>query len=323
MSDVQSAAAADLGHRWESGEPIAGLAREAGVSWQSLWGELHRRGFLPPSSAALRASRKPAGSPAAPQAPAPEPPARVVPKPGGRQHANFAKASVLARARMNLLLVGPAGCGKSVLAEQVAADLALPFSFISCSAGMSETHLLGKKDPATGAFLTTEFLRCYEEGGVFLFDELDAADSNVLLVINAALANGHVAVPNRSDRPIARRHPDFVCVAAANTFGTGSDRQYVGRSQLDESTLDRFRIGQIFMGYDAGIEKAACPDDELRERLQGYRGRVLSARLRRIVSTRFLANAYAVKQAGLSDEDIDAALFAGWSDDEVRKVRGS
>jgi hypothetical protein len=37
----------------------------------------------------------------------------------------------------------------------------------------------------------------------------------------------------------------FVCIAAANTFGTGADRQYVGRNQLDESTLDRFRIGQI------------------------------------------------------------------------------
>lgn len=39
----------------------------------------------------------------------------------------------------------------------------------------------------------------YEEGGVFLLDEVDAADANVLLVINQALANGHLPVPNRTD----------------------------------------------------------------------------------------------------------------------------
>jgi cobaltochelatase CobS len=42
----------------------------------------------------------------------------------------------------------------------------------------------------------------------------------------------------------------------ANTFGTGADRQYVGRNQLDESTLDRFRIGQIERDYDSEIVSA-------------------------------------------------------------------
>ncbi len=243
----------------------------------------------------------------------------------GKPHAKFARALRLAVARRNVLLVGPAGCGKTHLAMQVAEALGLPFACISCTAGMSEGQLLGRLVPTGEAgkfeYLRSDFVKCYEEGGVFLFDEIDAADSNTLLVINAALANGHMAVPNRPDKPTAFKHPDFVCIAAANTFGTGADRQYVGRNQLDESTLDRFRIGQIELDYDPDIEAALCPDEALRTRLLTLRAKVRESKVRRVVSMRFLRDAYVMLQAGDSIEDIEAALFSGWTRDELNKVR--
>ena len=200
----------------------------------------------------------------------------------GKPHAKFARALRLAVARRNILLVGPAGSGKTHLAAQVAEALGLPFACISCTAGMSEGQLLGRLVP-TGEggkfeYLRSDLVKCHEEGGVFLFDEIDAADSNTLLVINAALANGHMALLNRPDKPTAVKHPDFVCIAAANTFGTGADRHYVGRNQLDESTLDRFRIGQIELDYDTDIEAALCPDETLRSRLPALRARSARAR---------------------------------------------
>ncbi len=206
----------------------------------------------------------------------------------GKPHAKFARALRLAAARRNILLVGPAGCGKTHLAAQVAEALGLPFASISCSAGMSEGQLLGRLVP-TGEggrfeYLRSDFVKCYEEGGVFLFDEIDAADSNTLLVINAALANGHMALPNRPEKPTAVKHPDFVCIAAANTFGTGADRQYVGRNQLDESTLDRFRIGQIELDYDFSIEAALCPDEALRTPTCWPFERRRESKVRRLVS---------------------------------------
>lgn len=243
-----------------------------------------------------------------------------------RVHPAFERAVRLASRRKNIMLIGPAGSGKTHMAAQLAKALDLPFAHITCSAGMSEGQLLGRLLPTgkngTFEYCRSEFVRAYEEGGVFLFDEIDAADSNTLLVLNSALANGHLSVPNRVNNPIAKRHPDFVCVAAANTYGTGADRQYVGRNQLDGSTLDRFRVGQIEMDYDADVEAALCPDDALRARLQGYRAACRKNRLRRLVSMRFLADAYEMKQAGDSDAEIDAALFAGWTEDESRKVRG-
>ena len=214
----------------------------------------------------------------------------------GAVHPVFEEVLQLAQARKHIFLPGPAGCGKSHLAGQVAEALGLKFGFISCSAGMSESQLLGRMVPAGEGgkfvFLGTQFLDCYENGGVFLFDEIDAADANVLLVVNSALANGQLSVPSRHDNPVAKRHPDFVCIAAANTFGRGADRQYVGRSELDESTLDRFRIGTVPMDYDESLERQLCPDEAGYSRLAGYRERVRANRLERVVSTRFIKEAY-------------------------------
>lgn len=246
----------------------------------------------------------------------------------GHVHPIFERVLELATARKHIFIPGPSGCGKSHLAKQVADALGLRFGFISCSAGMSESQLLGRMVPhgdhGQFEFLGTEFLDCYENGGVFLFDEMDAADSNVLLVINAALANGHLAVPSRHGNPTAKRHPDFVCIAAANTWGRGADRQYVGRNELDEATLDRFRIGTVPMDYSEELERALCPSQDLYKRLREYRLRAQLNRLERIVSTRFVCEAYEmVSRWGWTDEQVDQQLFNGWRDDEIQKVAGS
>ena len=156
-----------------------------------------------------------------------------------------------------------------------------------------------------------------------MFDEIDAADSNMLLVINSALANGKLALPNRPKKPVAKRHADFVCIAAANTWGKGADREYVGRNQLDDATLDRFRIGCVPMDYDPAVEAMLCPHEELRSRLLFYRCRINEARIKRPLSTRFMIDACdMVLNAGWTMEMVDEAFFSGWRHDEVIKVKG-
>src|SRR5712692_4934844 len=196
----------------------------------------------------------------------------------GKVHEKFAEILDLAAQRMEILMVGPAGCGKSHLAGQIAQALGLRFGSVSCSAGMSEGQITGRMIPTGDGgrfeYQRSQFVEFYEEGGVFLLDEIDAADANVLLVINQALANGHLPVPNRIGNPQAKRHPDFVLIAAANTFGNGANRMYVGRNQLDESTLDRFRIGQVVMDYDQRLEESILSDSDLLQRLWTIRRKV-------------------------------------------------
>ena len=96
---------------------------------------------------------------------------------------------------------------------------------------MSEGQITGRLIPTGDGgkfeYQRSQFVEFYEEGGVFLLDEIDAADANVFLVLNQALANGHLPVPNRIGSPQAMRHQDFVLIAAANTFGNGANRMYV------------------------------------------------------------------------------------------------
>lgn len=240
-------------------------------------------------------------------------------------HEKFADILTAAATGMPVLKVGPSGSGKSHIGEQLAKALKRSFGFISCSAGMSEGQLLGRLLPVGKngqfEFVTTEFIRCYEEGGVFMFDEIDAADPNTLVVLHSALSNGHIALPSRPAKPVAKRHKDFVCIAAANTFGTGANRQYVGRNQLDEATLDRFRIATFVIDYDEALEAKLCPDDQLRTMLQSARSKMMSLSIRRIISTRFMKDAYVMKKAaGWDDARILSALTAGWTADEISRV---
>ncbi len=231
----------------------------------------------------------------------------------------------LAKMRKNILLVGPAGCGKTYLGELVAKSLGLDFGSLSCTAGMSENHLLGRGVPnitkGNNVFQGTRFLELYEDGGLFLLDELDSADPNLLLSINSAIANRYCNVPNRPSESRAEQHPDFVLIATANTFGRGATRVYAGRNQLDEATLDRFRIGTVECDYDPIVEASVCPDDELRNYLTGIRAKVAETGLRRVISTRFLIDAYQMKTGVNWDmSKIKKVLYLGWGKDEIRKV---
>jgi cobaltochelatase CobS len=207
------------------------------------------------------------------------------------------------------LLVGPAGCGKSLLAEQAAEALGLEYDHICFSAGASETWLFGRQTP--NGFVEGGFSRLYEKGGVFLADELDAADANLLMALNTAIA-GHAFKNPISGRTI-ERHPDFVFIGAANTFGKGANAVYTGRNRLDGASLNRFTV--IIVDYDKSVEKSLCPDDELRSKIQDLRNKLKQRGASEIISYRDMHWAYLLKeQGGWSVKDAVADLIQGWPD---------
>ena len=81
-------------------------------------------------------------------------------------------------------------------------------------------------------------------------DEMDGSLPAALIPFNAAFSNDVMDFPDG----IVSRHPDFKAIAAANTFGRGADRQYVGRYQLDAATIDRYAM--LSWDYDAALESA-------------------------------------------------------------------
>lgn len=153
----------------------------------------------------------------------------------GLTHKKFQDLLKVITTRFPIMVVGSAGSGKTFAAEQVANALDLPFYAISVGSQTSKTDLLGYMT-ADGHYVATAFRNAYEHGGIFLMDEIDAGNPNVLIVLNSALAGSSCAFPDK----MVKRHDDFFFVSTANTYGTGASRQYVGRNQLDAATLDRF-----------------------------------------------------------------------------------
>jgi cobaltochelatase CobS len=237
----------------------------------------------------------------------------------GHVHPAFDKILKLASQGVNVLMVGPAGCGKTHLAAMVAEALDLPFCSISYSAGASESWLLGRLLPTGegGRFEYQESAWCrnYVRPSVSLHDEIDAADPNMLLTLNSGLANGGF------DNPVSglrlKRDAMAIQLACANTFGTGAGAMYVGRSQLDAATLDRWYI--VEMDYDRAYEKQLAPR-HVTDFVWRLREKAQAAKLRRVISTRAIQKAAAALAAGIEWDDVKADLTRGWTADELAKV---
>jgi ssDNA-binding Zn-finger/Zn-ribbon topoisomerase 1 len=239
-----------------------------------------------------------------------------------------AMAEVLRRAQMRThrgmrvsqLLVGEAGTGKSTLCENVAEALSLPFVYISCSGGMSETKLVGRLTPnlQTGdeKYTPTVLVNAWEFGGVVLVDEIDGSDPNVLLVLNGMMEALFWTAP---DGRTIQRHADFILIAAANTYGTGADRKYVGRNQLDAAFLDRWLV--VTVDYDTDLEASLVATNGLAEKWARCRAKLRELNMRRVLSTRSLLRAdMLVQQLDLPQREAVVAATEGWSQDEREKV---
>ena len=161
-------------------------------------------------------------------------------------HEKFDTVLKLVQADLPVFMSGPAGSGKNVICKQVAEALDLDFHFTN--AVTQEYRLTGFID-AMGKYHETEFYRAFKFGGVFFLDEMDASIPEVLVILNAAIANRYFEFPcGKIDA-----HPNFRIVAAGNTFGTGADNTYTGRYCLDGASLDRFSVVEI--DYSKAIEK--------------------------------------------------------------------
>jgi len=171
-----------------------------------------------------------------------------------KRHELFGYVLTLAEERQPVMLIGPAGTGKSHLAKQVADFLSVEYGETPMSPGATRGDLLGRMTANPDEpFILSQFAGLYSGGGVFNFEEIDSADPGMLLVLNNALAGSDLF--NSANGRHYQRSEDFMAFSTANTFGIGATKDYTGRDRLDLATIDRWRMGRVWLPLDESVDE--------------------------------------------------------------------
>lgn len=230
------------------------------------------------------------------------------------KHSKFEMIKACIENDIPVYLAGPAGSGKNYTLEQISWELGLEFYFTNSV--QQEYKLTGFID-AGGVYHETEFYKAFKNGGIFFLDEMDASIPEVLVLLNAAIANRYFEFPNGK----IKAHKNFRVVAAGNTVGSGADEMYTGRLVLDQATLDRFAI--IDFGYDRNIEMhIAKGNKELVDFVEAIRAEAETNGIRATFSYRCIGMVTKLEKTGLELKNILAiAVFKGMEKDTINNFR--
>lgn len=237
--------------------------------------------------------------------------------PGQLFHNKFEEVVKVLSLRLHPLLVGPAGSGKNVILEQAAKALKLNFYYVN---DVTEEHKVMGFVDANGKFQQTQFFKAFTKGGLIMIDEMDNSHPSALLAINAALGTGYHQYLTFPDGILYESNPDFYLAAAANTYGTGSDQIYCGRSSLDGASLNRFL--PIFIDYDKNLEQNLVKNTNILNLFWQIRKSINKNKIRQVISTRNIVNADRMLNSNMFtlNNIFDYTIIQSMSDDDLRMI---
>lgn len=227
----------------------------------------------------------------------------------GTFHEAFPTVVKLVNMDLPVYLSGEAGTGKNVICKQVAEALNIPFYFTNA---VTQEHKLTGFIDAGGHYHETQFYKAFKDGGLFFLDELDASIPEVLIILNAAIANKYFDFPTGK----VTAHKDFRLIAAGNTFGTGADNVYSGRYNLDGASMDRFNV--IPIRYSDKIERAITDNDkDLLDFCHAFRGLTKTSNINCIFSYRALDAITKLKEVLPIKVALKISLIKGMDKDDL------
>src|SRR5258706_9713913 len=239
-------------------------------------------------------------------------PTETKPLPNEPRHYLFKEILETVNLTIPAALIGPAGSGKSTCCEQIAKALDLTFYLQN---GVTGTHELTGFVDAHGRYQTTPFREAFSKGGLILIDEVDTSEASALKWINTGLANGYAVFPD-SGNPI-KRHNSFRILIAANTFGNGANRMYVGANQLDASTLDRFCFFNF--DYDEKMELILAGNQKWVSRVQKLRWAADKEKARIVISPRASIHGAKLLSAGWKQDVVESRIIWKGIDSDLKE----
>ena len=239
------------------------------------------------------------------------------------------------RARRHLLLEGPVGVGKTVLASAIARHLGRPLFRVDGDERYTEQKLTGWFDPplviqrgySRESFVAGPVVRAMREGGILFVNELNRMPESVQNVLLPALDEGLVVIPMLE---VIHSLDAFAVIATQNP------KEFVATTHLSEALRDRFEIIRLeYQTFDEEVrivarntgvedvdllESAVAIARETRSHPLVKRGASVRAAISIVEIARALGGADAVARAALvalptrielreeADESVDALI---------------
>lgn len=216
----------------------------------------------------------------------------------------------------NIMLSGPIGTGKTTLCSQIADKLSLNFYPYSLCSHTTKSDLIGFID-AGGNYRTSALRLAFENGGLVLLDEMDAANPNILSIINNMLSNNQYYFPDG----IVQKNDEFKCICAMNSNGRGGDIIYTKSQRLDASTLDRFIF--INIDIDEKLEQKLTDNMDWYERVLKFR-KVIEEICKDevVIGSRAMYDGADLLEAGFSQSEVeDMVIYKGIDEDIVDSIK--
>lgn len=242
-------------------------------------------------------------------------PVEILKDEGPVKHKEYETIKSCIEMNIPIYLAGPAGSGKNFTLEQIANELDMNFFF--SNSVQQEFKLTGFID-AGGKYHETEFYKACtsEKPCIFFLDEMDASIPEVLVLLNAAIANGYFEFPTG----IVKFGDNVHFVAAGNTVGNGADEQYTGRLTLDQATLDRFAI--IPFDYDRKIELSLCKGNvDLVEFIEQMRKEANDKGIRATFSYRCITMVHKLEGKMPLEKIFQITVLKGFDKDTINTFR--
>ena len=151
------------------------------------------------------------------------------------------KNIISSKAFYPIFVTGLSGNGKTLMVEQVCAELKRECIRVNISIETDETDLLGGPTLINGNVVNRDgpVLQAMKKGAVLLIDEVDRG-SNKLMCLQGILEGKPYY--NKKTGEVVKPADGFTVIATANTKGRGSEEGRYLSQVLDDAFLERFPI---------------------------------------------------------------------------------